>query len=243
MGRQADSQHENQDALSLLRELVGNFSSRPYYQKKKGIVLKNLGAVWATAGDRTQAEQYWNQARTIFEKLATESPEVADYQALLGMTLGNLGWLRTDETNWPEARKLIEQGIACLQLSLRTNPKHPDNRLELRDQFRDLGWTLVQLGDHVAAVQAAKDLAGVYPDRAQDAYYGACFIARCVPLTTDAQQARSYVEQAMALLQASARNASPGLKRIPDEKQVFEPLTAHPDYKAAQSELEAKVRQ
>ena len=241
-GRQADAQREHREALTLLRELVDNFSSRPHYQKKKAIVLKNLGSVLATSGYRTEAERCWNQARAIVEKLTEESPEVADYQALLGMTLGNLGWLRTEERNWPAARRLIEQGIECLRASLRTNPKHPDYRLELRNQYQDAGWTLVQLGDHVAASRAAENLAGVFPDRAQDSYYGACLLARCVPLTKDEQEARRYVEQSVALLQATARKATANLKRIPDEKEVFAPLASHPDFATVQSELEAKAR-
>jgi tetratricopeptide (TPR) repeat protein len=241
-GRQADAQREHREALTLLRELVGTFPSRPHYQKKKAIVLKNLGSVLATSGDPSEAERCWNQARSIFEKLIQESPEVADYQALLGMTLGNLGWLRTEEKNWLEARRLIEQGIECLRASLRMNPRHPDYRLELRNQYQDAGWTLVQLGDHVAAAQAAENLAGVFPDRAQDSYYGACLIARCVPLTKDDQQARRYVARAVALLQASARQATPNLKRIPDEKQVFEPLASHADFATAKHELEARTQ-
>lgn len=241
-GRQPEAQREHQQALTLLRELVGNFSSRPHYRKKRGIVLKNLGTVLATSGNPAEAERCWNQARAVFEKLAEEAPEVADYQALLGMTLGNLGWLRTDEKNWPEARRVIEQGILHLRASLRPNPRHPDFRLELRNQYQDVAWTLLQLGDPVAAAKAARDLAGVFPDRAQDSYYGACLIARCVPLTKDKQQIQQYVEQAVALLQAAARKASPSLKRIPDEKDVFEPLTSHPDFPAAQKELDAKAR-
>jgi len=241
-GRQPEARREHQEALALFRELVGSFSSRPHYQKKKGIVLKNLGTVLASSGDRAGAEQSWNQARTIFEKLAEEMPEVPDYQALLAMTLGNLGWLRTDEKNWPEARKLIEQGIDRLQSSLRPNPGHPDYRLELRNQYQDVAWTLVQLGDHAAAARAAKNLAEVFPDRARDSYYGACLTARCIPLTKDGRQAREYVEQSVALLRDSARKASPKLQRIPDETQVFEPLTSHPDFGAALRELEAKTR-
>lgn len=241
-GRQSDAQREHREALTHLRELVGNFSSRPHYQKKKGFVLKNLGTVLATSGQRSEAEQCWNQARAVFEKLSAESPEMADYQGLLGMTIGNLGWLRTDEQNWPEARRLIEQGIVCLRAALAPNPRHPDFRLELRNQYQDLAWTLVQLRDHAAAAQAARDLAAVFPDRAQDSYYGACLSARCVPLAKDAERARHYVEQSVALLQAATRTASPTLQRIADENQVFEPLSAHPDFAAAQRELEAKTR-
>jgi serine/threonine protein kinase len=241
-GRQAEAQREHREALTLLRELVVNFSGRPHYRKKKGIVLNNLGTVLAASGDRKEAERSWNQARTIFEELARETPEVADYQALLGMSLGNLGWLRTDEKNWSEARRCIEEGIEHLQASLRPNSKRPEFRLELRNQYQDVAWTLVQLGDHAAAARAAKGLADVFPDRAQDSYYGACLLARCVPLTREDQQARQYVEQSVTLLRGAASKASPGLQRIPDEKQVFKPLATHPDFAAALSDLEAKVR-
>jgi hypothetical protein len=129
-----------------------------------------------------------------------------------------------------------------MRASLQPNPKHPDYRQELRNQYQDLGWTLVQLGDHKAAAEAAKNLAGVFPDRAQDNYYGACLIARCVPLTKNDQEARQYVEQSVALLRLSVSQASPKLNRIEDEKQVFQPLTTHPDFCALLSELDVKTK-
>jgi tetratricopeptide (TPR) repeat protein/tRNA A-37 threonylcarbamoyl transferase component Bud32 len=241
-GRQPDAQREHREALTLLRELVANFTGRPHYRKKKGIVLNNLGTVLSASGNRTEAEESWKQARAVFEELARENPEVADYQALLAMTLGNLGWLRTDEKNWAEARRLIERGVENLRAALESNPRRPEYRLELRNQYQDLGWTLVQLGDHEAAAVAAEGLAGVFPDRAQDGYYGACLIARCVPLTRDSRQALHYTNRSVALLRKAASQASPKLNRIPDEKQVFTPLAAHPDYAAILAELEAKTR-
>jgi tetratricopeptide (TPR) repeat protein len=242
LGRQSEAQREHKEALALLRDLVGNFSGRPHYRKKKGIVLNNLGTVQAASGDRSAAEQSWVQARTVFEELTEKGPEVADYQALLGMTLGNLGWLRTDEKNWPEARLLIEQGIQRLQAALLPNPRRPEWRQELRNQYQDASWTLIQLGDHAAAARAAEGLAGVFPDRAQDSYFGACLIARCVPLTKDSRQAREYVEQSVTLLRTAVGKASPSLNRIPDEKQVFEALSTHPDFAVAITALEAKTR-
>jgi tetratricopeptide (TPR) repeat protein len=241
-GRQAEAKRDQEEALTLLRELVADFSSRPRYRKKKGNVLKNLGTVLASSGDPEGAEQCWGEARTILEDLTEEAPEVADYQALLGMTLGNLGWLQTERKHWPQARDLIEKGVKRMQTALQPNPQHPDYRRELRDQNRDLAWTLVQLGDHAAAVRAATEMAGVFPEQAQYRYFAACFVARCVPLARDNQVAGQYVEQAVALLREAVANAPPNMERIPDEKQVFQPLEARPDFGPLLRELDAKVR-
>ena len=139
-------------------------------------------------------------------------------------------------------RSLIEQGVAQTRAALEPNPQHPDYRKELRNEYQDLAWTLVQLGDHAAAVQAARDLAGVFPGRAQDSYYAACFVARCVPLAGgDRDAARRYVEQAVALLRKAADTASPGLKRLPDEQQVFQPLAAHPEFGTVMRDLRARA--
>src|SRR5262249_37169712 len=160
-------QRANQQALSLLQSLVADFFTRPRYKKKMGNALKNLGTVMASAGARTGAEECWNKARILFEGLATDYPEMPEYQALLGMTLGNLGWLRTEQKNWPEARRLIELGIGRMGTALKANPKNPDYRRELRSQCQDLAETLLQLGDHAAAVKATTDLAGVFPESSQ----------------------------------------------------------------------------
>src|SRR5207245_2108899 len=136
-GRQSEAQHENQKALTFLQELVADFSSRPRYQKKKGTVLKNLGTVLATSGDPSGAEQCWNQARTIFETLAENAPDNADYHGLLGMTLANLGWLRAEQKQWPDAQPWIQRSIKELQLALARNAPHPEYRQELRNQYRN----------------------------------------------------------------------------------------------------------
>jgi serine/threonine protein kinase len=240
-GQNPDAQREHQEALALLRGLVADFSSRPRYKKKLGNALRNMGAALATAGDTAGAEESWNQARGLFEGLSADDPGNADYHGLLGMTLGNLGWLRTEQKQWAEARRLIEEGILQMQASLKPNPQHAEYRQELHDQYRDLAETLVQLGDHRAAVQAATKLAGVFPDQVQDRYYAVCFIARSVALVQDDQQARSYVEQATALLRAAIAGASAGLERLPNEKQIFGPLTSHPEFSALLRELDAKV--
>jgi eukaryotic-like serine/threonine-protein kinase len=241
-GRHADAQREQQQALALLRGLVADFSSRPRYQKKLGNALINLGSALVSAGDPAGAGQCWQQARTLLAALVKDYPTMADYHALLGMTLALLGWQETEQKHWPEARRLIEESIAETQAALERNPEQPDYRKELRNEYQDLAETLVQLGDHAAAVQAARNLAAVFPERAQDSYYAACFVARCARLAQkDPDTAHRYVAQALALLRQAVASATPGLKRLPDEKHVFEPLASHAEFAGLLRELEART--
>jgi tetratricopeptide (TPR) repeat protein len=240
--RHGEAQAEHQEALALLRRLVADYSHRPRYKKKMAAALMNSGSS-LVASDPAGAEACWNQARTLFEALAKDDPETADHHGLLAITLGNLGWLRTKQEDWPKARRLIEQGIAEVQAALKPNPQHPRYREELRNLYQNLAYTLVQLGDHAAAVKAATNLAGVFPRQAQDSYNAACFVARCVPLAQeDDQAARAYAAQAVALLRQAAGTASPQLKRLPEEKQVFQPLASQPAFAEIMRKLEAKVR-
>jgi tetratricopeptide (TPR) repeat protein len=242
-GRHGDAQREHQEALALLQRLAADYSHRPRYKKKMAGALMNLGSALASAQDLAGAEACWNKARPLFESLVRDDPETADHHGLLGMTLGLLGWLRTEQKNWAEASGLIAQGITEMQAALKSNPQHPRFREELRNLYQDQAETLVQLGDHATAVKAATNLAGVFPRQAQDSYYAACFIARCVPLAQgDDRAARAYVERAVALLRQAAGTASPQLKRLPEEKRVFQPLASQPAFPEVMRELEAKVR-
>jgi tetratricopeptide (TPR) repeat protein len=250
--RHGDARRQQQEALDLFAGLVADYSTRPRYKKKMGNALKNLGAVLASVGDQPGAEQYLNRARTLFETLARDYPGMADYHGLLGMTLGNLGWLRTEQKNWPEARRLIERGIVQMRSALEPNAKNPDYLNELESQYRDLAETLVQLGDHGGAFHAATGLADVFQERAQDSYYAACFVARCVPLAladekigdagTRQAVASRYVEAAVKLLKQATTNASPKLTRLPEEKQYFQVLEGHPDFSRVLRELNARVQ-
>jgi serine/threonine protein kinase len=242
-GALADAQSEHRQALVLLNGLVADFSSRPKYRKKMGNGLKNLGAALASAGDLVAAEQHWNQARNVLAKLSEEYPAVADYHALLGMTYGNLGWLRTEQKNWSEARRFIDEGIAQMRQALESNPDNPDYRRELRNQYRDLAETLLNLGDHAAALEAATNLAECSPELPQYEYYAACFIARCVHLAgKDVKRAQTYIERAVALLLHAAGTATPELKRLSNESHVFRPLQPSPKLQSALRQLDERTK-
>jgi hypothetical protein len=111
---------------------------------------------------------------------------------------------------------------------------------------------MINLKDHAGACKAAKELATVFPDIAQDAYNAACFVARSVPLALadndlgnrPARQsvADGYIDTAIALLRQAVPNASPSLKRLANENQVFDPLQGHRDFGRLMERLDAKTK-
>jgi hypothetical protein len=132
-----------------------------------------------------------------------------------------------------------------LLAGLARNARHPEYRRELRSQYQNLAWTLLQVGDHAGAARATKEMAGLFPDQAQNTYNAACFMARCVSLAqkdaqlSAAQQkelARAYVEQAAAFLRQTTAQSPPKLDRIKDEKEVF----ADPGFQGLLAKLPTK---
>ena len=97
------------------------------------------------------------------------------------------------------------------------------------------------VADTTAFADAAQKLAAVFPEQAQESYYAACFVARCIPLARqEGQSGDRYLQQSLALLRQAAVHARPGLERLPDERQIFQPLAAHPDFATLMRELDSK---
>jgi tetratricopeptide (TPR) repeat protein len=250
-GRYPEAGAAHQSALTVFGRLVANFPGVPDYRKELANTHNGLGVVRARERAWSEAEQHFGQARKLFGDLVGEFADVADYQAHLGMTLGNLAWLRTERSEWRGARPLIEESVARLKSALRTNPENAFFRQALRAQYQSLAETLVRLGEHGGAAEAATALPEVLHDRSQDYYYAACFLARCVPLAaaderlegTERRQAaaRRHAGRAVAMLREALQRDCKGLQRLPNEAEVFRPLEARDDFRRLRAELQART--
>jgi tetratricopeptide (TPR) repeat protein len=242
-----------QEALILLQELVQGFSSRPHYRKKLANTFISLGSDQARSGEPENARRSWEQAREILDALVKAYPASVDYEVLLGMAVGNLGWLKTGEGDWRQARPLLESAVEHLGAAQRSQLDRLDYRRALRDHTQTLAETLVQLKDHAAAVPMAEALAGIFPERALDAYYGACYLARCIPLArsdaeldaaTRTNTAESYAGRAVALLRVAQTHAAQGLDLLPEEKekQIFAALEGRTDFAEVMRQLKTAAQ-
>jgi tetratricopeptide (TPR) repeat protein len=250
-GRPSEAREELQRAVRHLQSLVDDFPTRPSYQKKLANSYNSLASVQAGSQELEKAEENWGKARDLLTQLVRAYPDMVDYHKHLGITLGNLGWLRSERKDWLAARAHFEKAIEHLRDGLRPNPNNPDCRLALRNQYQSLAETLIQLGDHAGAARAAEALPAVFQDRAQDYYYAACFLARCVPLLAKdphlsdgkARQvmARELTERAAAMLREAAREDASIVQRLPNEQEIFQPLQGRPELERWRAALGKKA--
>jgi tetratricopeptide (TPR) repeat protein len=237
--KKEEARHELDEAAGLLRQLVTDFPARAGYRKKLANTYISLGSVEYGSGDRAASVRSWAEAATLLQKLVEEAPQLADYQRLLGTVQGNLALARLRDKDLPGACRLLQDAITHLRLALAPNPESPEIRQALRNQYQNLAEAQVRSGDHAGAVAAARELARVFPDRPQDSYYAACFIARAAGLAQQDQRlpdsrarralAGKYAGEALALLRETARRGTHGLRRLPNEDEVFRPLRGNPE--------------
>jgi tetratricopeptide (TPR) repeat protein len=211
-------------ALDILQRLAGEFPNRPAYQKKLADTFNSLASVDASTKNFDDAEKNYLRAQEHFDRLVNEHPDVIEYQQLLGITLGNLAWLRSERRDWQGARTHYEQAIARLEAARKANPKNPACLAALRNQYQSLAETLIQLGDHAAASEAAKAMVDVHGNRGQDCYFAACFLSRCIPLVQKERKSKAqyYATEALRMLK-QARDAG-GVQCLPNEQEIFQPL-------------------
>jgi hypothetical protein len=102
-----------------------------------------------------------------------------------------------------------------------------------------LAATLLDLGDHAAAAEAAADLGRVAFHPAEDAYKAAGFFARCMPLAQQddnlpqAQRqelARSYGDRAMEALRQALANGYKDITHLQKDRDL-DPLRPRDDFK------------
>src|SRR5262249_15607673 len=110
-----------------------------------------------------------------------------------------------------------DRAVAGLKEALRHNPDSPYYRTALRNQYRNLAETCLQLGDPESACAAALAMTEAAPpgddaERDRHGYFAARFLARGLALARDggrpgAAQQRAYHAEAVRLLDATRQAA------------------------------------
>jgi tetratricopeptide (TPR) repeat protein/tRNA A-37 threonylcarbamoyl transferase component Bud32 len=248
--RYAEAGGAHGQALTIFGRLAADFPAVPDYRKELANTHNSLGIVRMRQHDVSGAQQHFGQARKLFGELAAEFADVVDYQVHLAMILGNLAWLHTEQKDWQAARPLTEEGVQRLQAALKSNPNNRLGRQVLRNQYRSLAETLIELHDHAGAATAALAMPAVLGDQAQDYYYAACFLARCMPLADKDDRLRDraravtdhYAGRAVEMLREAIGKGGTGWQRLPEprEAEIFRPLEGREDFRKLRAELPAR---
>jgi tetratricopeptide (TPR) repeat protein len=224
---------ELDQAEEILIRLVEDFPGRAHFRKKLARTYNSRGSALAETGEERPAEEDLRKAELLLRKLVVEDADEPEYLADLGKCVGNLGLLRFQQDNLAAADSHFREAVSLLGAARDRNPQRLDYLEALRDHWQNLAETRVRLGDCPGAVEAAVALAEVFPYRALGHYYGACFIARCVPLEEkagDSNNAAHHADQAAALLRKALETHLKGGERLAKEEEPFERLAQRPGW-------------
>jgi tetratricopeptide (TPR) repeat protein len=245
-GRPQQAEAAYRAALDVQKALAGDFPAMPSYRHLLAVTHTNLGILLRDTARPQEAEGAYRNALDILKPLVAVFPHVPEYHSDVGNTLDELAELARRRKDYPAARRLLEEAEPYLKKALEADPRHPFYREVYSDTRRVLGATLLELGDHTGAAEAAAELARVSSEPANDAYKAACFLARCIPLAEkDAKlpQARrqeltkSYGDRAVqALRQALAHGYRDAAHMQKDTD--LDPLRGRDDFQKLLAELD-----
>jgi serine/threonine-protein kinase len=129
--RRNDAAHAFDEAVKGFSQLAEEFPWLADYRKSLVIALEGRAAL---RGSTREAEDDLGRARTLAERLVTESRDAPAYDGLLGRILGRLGLLARARGDRTEARRLLNDAITRQKKALdpKSNPDSPPDKAALQ---------------------------------------------------------------------------------------------------------------
>jgi serine/threonine protein kinase len=227
-----------------LRKQPGN----PVYRSYLANHFSQLGRVHRQLGDRAAALQSHRQDCALLEDLVREFPDNPTYQSSLGASLNNLAQLLLSQSQWAEARTLLQIAIVHQQTALKTNPLNPTYRSFLQNHQLSLAAAALHLGDYRQAAQAAEEVARLDLPGWEGPVKAGRFLAWCALLAGKdaalAEPARKelrekYVERAMVLIHEAVHRGFTQLAQVQNDS-AFDALRPRADFQRLLQQMEMK---
>jgi tetratricopeptide (TPR) repeat protein len=237
-GRPREAEAAFREARSVQQALAADFPTVPQYRQDLAQTHVNLGVLQKDAGRPREAETSYREALDIQRRLAGDFPAVP-HRAELGNTLDRLAELARGRKDHAAACRLLDEARPHLQAALDANPRHPYYRVAFCQNRHLLAATLVDLGEHGRAAEAAADLARVAFYPVEDSYNAACFLSGCIPLAEhDAllpesrrkELAKDYGDRAVEALRQAIANGFKDAANMQKDTDL-DPLRGRPDFR------------
>jgi len=245
-----EAEKEYDQALSIRKQLVADFPTRPEYRQELAGSHNSRGGLLYTTGRLPEAEKDYDQALSIYKKLAADFPNQPDLRGGLANTCGNMALLHKQQGDWAAAKRLLLEGRPHHLAALKANPRHPTYRQSYHNHLSVLTQVHAGLLAQEDAVRTAETRRDLGWDAPADAYDAACFLSLCVPIVAkhdkldDKQRKEAvqfYGDAAMKLLREAV---SKGYKDVAHMKKDtdLDPLRQRDDFQKLVAELEAKAK-
>jgi serine/threonine protein kinase/tetratricopeptide (TPR) repeat protein len=159
-GKLEEAERFYRRSINVFEPLIGGGSPDPESQHLKlACALEGLGTAVERRGRTPEANKLNRRALVIKEKLAEDHPDRSEYLADAAGSLHNLANKLITETEYAEARQVLERAIRYQRAALARDPKREGCGLFLAAELRMLAECLIELGDHDGAARAIEECA------------------------------------------------------------------------------------
>jgi tetratricopeptide (TPR) repeat protein len=162
----------------------------------------NIGNLLRDTGRLDEALKAYNEALSVFERLASNHPGVPAYQSGLAATLNQIALLDMGRRAWPEARERLRLAVAHQRAALAAQPQNANYIHWLKRHYTFLTSVEREMRNADAAIRAAHDLSGLSSGDPAGTYDFACTLAICIAIARIREQ-QELADEAMKALRVA----------------------------------------
>jgi tetratricopeptide (TPR) repeat protein len=142
-----------------LEKLAAENPSVTLFQSELGLSHNNIGASLSEIGKPAEALKEYESTRAIWERLARQHPEFPHYANDMGGLLNNIATIDINSGRFDVARDRLRQAIAWQKQALAVNPKNPQFRQFLANDWTSFIKAARGLNDPEGVAEAERELA------------------------------------------------------------------------------------
>jgi serine/threonine-protein kinase len=221
---QRDAAAAYQEAIAAETKLSAGYPNDPDYQRKLARYRNNKGMLLMGSEPR-DAEEEFQAAFEVQDKMAKQAPTVAGLQWERARTLSNLGAVLKEQNKFENALRKYEQARDALKQLADAFPAIPDYKSELAAVYSNLGVAQQNLGQMPEAEASFKESMQIYEQ-----------LEKFFPYRPDYPRRLSDVELSMSLLQGKKNLLPEAEKWCVKSKDTLEKLVGQypkvPEYQS-----------
>jgi tetratricopeptide (TPR) repeat protein len=172
LGELKEAEKDYDEALSIRKQLVADFPSRPEFRNELAGSHSNRGIVLRATGRLKEAETDWSEALSIRKQLVADFPTRPEFRQELAGGYNNRAVLRRDRGRFQEAVEDCSQAVSIRMQLAAEFPDRPDFRRALAGSLmnrgivrRDMGQLNEAEQDYGKALSIQRQLAAEFPAR------------------------------------------------------------------------------
>jgi WD40 repeat protein/serine/threonine protein kinase/tetratricopeptide (TPR) repeat protein len=182
-------------------------AEHPIFRSCRGATLHHLGILRRQGGDTTGAVKLLRDAAALRVRLANDFPRNVEYASDTGQNLDWLGLGLRDLGQLEESAQRFREAVQRQRAALGLRPTDPRIRDLCSRHLANLATTLLRMGRHADAADAARELSRLAPDDPAVLLRAACLLLGCAADAAGSPAglvpAWGYAGEAVALVQVA----------------------------------------